>query len=459
MAKVKDIKAREVFNCKGDVTLEVDVILDSDIVGSFIVPNGESVAKYEAIELRDNSTLRVNEDGVQSAVDNVQKKIAPILKGYNPMKQFEIDNLLIEMDGTDNKSNLGANAVLGTSMAIAKAAAAQLNMPLFQYIGGKTARKLPLPIFSMISGGRHSQGNIDIQDFQIIPLNVTNFKDAMIIGKKVYHTLKNILLDRGMSLAVSATGAFMLSVDSHESILKLLNEAVEKTGYKPGIDVGFSMDIAAEMFYSKGKYMLKLDGLELDSLEFINLLEDFVYRYPIVLIEDPLGVDDLDGWRELTRRLSNKIEIVGDDLFASNINRFTIGVEQNITNSILVKPNQIGTLTETLEIVEEAKSLGFGTIISRRSGETEDTTIADIAVATNCGKVKFGSFTRTEGLSKYNRLLRIEDMLGFGTIYQGVKTIKSYSLREDKYLTSLFRPIPAIDSNLNQAPFSSVIDY
>jgi len=350
--------------------------------------------------------------------------IAPHLEGRDPLDQVGVDRMLIELDGTETKGKLGANAILGVSLSVAKAAAADLGLPLYRYIGGAMGRELPLPLFAMISGGRHAGENIDFQDFQIVPLAARSFGEALHVGKDVHVALGEVLREKGMATGTSDTGGYPPVLESNAQALQLMEEAVDKAGYKMGADIGFSMDVAAEMFCQDDKYVLKSEGRELSSEEMVDLLESWIEKYPIVLIEDPLGEDDFDGWKLATRRLGGRVEIIGDDLFTTNMKRFTDGIAQGMANGILVKPNQIGTLTETLEIIGEARAAGYWVVISRRSGETEDTTIADLAVATNCGQVKFGSFSRSEGLAKYNRLLRIEESLGGSAVYRGSEILQ-----------------------------------
>jgi len=422
MATIVKAIAREVFDSRGDPTLEVDVVLSSGAMGSTIVPSGASVGKYEAVELRDKDPKRFKGKGVLSAVRSVSETIAPHLVGRDPLDQVGIDRMLIELDGTETKSKLGANAILGVSLSVAKAAAADLALPLYRYIGGAVGRELPLPLFAMISGGRHAGENIDFQDFQIVPLVAKSFGEALRVGKDVHVALNDVLRDKGLATGVSDTGGYPPVLESNAQALELMEEAVERAGYEAGADVAFSMDVAAEMFYQDGRYILKAEGKELGSEQMVDLLESWVESYPIVLIEDPLGEDDFDGWKLITRRLGGRVQLIGDDLFTTNMRRFAHGAAQGIANGILVKPNQIGTLTETLDIIAAAKTAGYWVVISRRSGETEDTTVADLAVATNCEEIKFGSFSRSEGLAKYNRLLRIEESLGAAAIYRG-KTV------------------------------------
>lgn len=425
MFAIKDIVAREVLDSRADLTLEVDVLLENGVMGRAMIPTGCSVGKHEAVELRDHQSTRFNGKGQLKAIDMIRTEIRPALLGRSPLDQAGIDRLLIRLDGTDNKSRLGANSILGVSMAVAKAAASHLGLSLCAYLGGKTGHEIPLPILTMLCGGKHGGGNVDFQDFQVIPLRARSLHDALAIGKNIYNALKSLMKSQGMPIGVSGTGGFMPTLPSNESALQMLTDAIMLAGYRPGVDVGLSMDVAAEMFYEGKRYHLKSEGRTLTADEFIGLLEQMVDRYPIVLIEDPLGEDDFDGWTEITRRLGDRIELVGDDLFTSNIRRFGLGIDRRMANSILVKPNQIGTLTETLDIIAAARAAGYGVVISRRSGETEDTSIADIAVATNCGKVKFGSFARSEGLSKYNQLLRLEEALGPAALFRGAQVLKA----------------------------------
>lgn len=439
MSTIKKIIAREMFDSRADITLEVDVILDDGSIGRSMIPTGTSVGKHEVVELRDNDSRRFGGKGLLKAINAVTEIIQPALLGKCALEQTEIDRLLLELDGTSDKSRLGANSILGVSMAVAKAAASHQGVSLCRYLGGSVGREIPSPILTMLCGGRHGGGNLDFQDFQIIPLCATRLIESLAIGRKIHAVLKGILQRQGLPVGVSGTGGFMPPLKSNEAALRMLVEAIEQAGYRPGIDVALSMDVAAEMFHQDGRYVLHSEGRILTSDEFIDLLDDLVNRYPIVLIEDALGEDDFQGWQKLTRRLGDRIELVGDDLFSTHIGRFNHGLSLGLANSILVKPNQIGTLSETLDIVATAKTCGYGVVISRRSGETEDCAIADIAIATNCGKVKFGSFARTEGLSKYNQLLRLEEQLGKLAVFRGKDTLKSDLGR----LATLFRPAPA----------------
>ncbi|MGP2868304.1 phosphopyruvate hydratase [Serratia nevei] len=411
MPTIIDICAREVFDSRADITLEVEVVLDSGQRGRSIIPTGCSKGKHEAIEVRDNDPLRFGGQGVLRAIDIVHTVIKPQLCGLSPFAQEEIDRMLIALDGTVNKSRLGANAILGVSLAVANAAAVQSNQSLCDYVSRGREKSMPQPIFSMLSGGMHGDGNCDFQDYQVIALKAPHLEAALQVGKNVHMALKSLLMARGISTGVSGTGGFLPPLSSNEQGLALLLEAIEKAGYEPGVEVGLSMDIAAEMFFKDGRYHLAAEGRTLTTAAFIDNLASLCGRYPIMLMEDPLGEDDFDGWVALTRRLGGEIELVGDDLFTTNLARFEQGVAMRMANSILVKPNQVGTLSETMNLVASAKAAGYGIVFSRRSGETEDTSIADLAVALNGTKVKFGSLARTEAMAKYNQLLRLQDAI------------------------------------------------
>ncbi|WP_395488840.1 phosphopyruvate hydratase (plasmid) [Cedecea davisae] len=411
MPNIIDIRAREVFDSRADITLEVEVVLDSGKRGRCIIPTGCSKGKHEAIEVRDNDPRRFNGQGVLRAMEIVHGVIKPRLCGMSSYAQEEIDRMLIELDGTANKSRLGANAILGVSLAVASAAAMHSNLSLCDYVSHGREKFMPQPIFSMLSGGMHGDGNCDFQDYQVIALKAPDLAAALQVGKNVHMTLKSILTERGISTGVSGTGGFLPPLSSNEQGLALLLEAIGKAGYEAGVEVGLSMDIAAEMFFSDGRYHLAAEGRTLTTAAFIDHLVSLCERYPIVLMEDPLGEDDFEGWIELTQRLGDKIELVGDDLFTTNLARFEQGIAMKMANSILVKPNQVGTLSETVSLVASARAAGYGIVFSRRSGETEDTSIADLAIALNGTKVKFGSLARTEAMAKYNQLLRLQDAL------------------------------------------------
>ncbi|QJY38016.1 phosphopyruvate hydratase (plasmid) [Vibrio europaeus] len=411
MSRIVDVRAREVFDSRADITLEVEVRLDSDKRGRAMIPSGSSMGKHEAVEVRDHDKARFNGKGVLRAIEIVEHTIKPHLYGMSPFDQMAIDRMLIELDGTLNKSKLGANAILGVSLAVARAAAAQRDCSLCDYLSQGREPAIPQPIFSMLSGGMHGDGNCDFQDYQIIALKATDLEAALQVAKNVHCTLKTMLIERGMCTGVSGTGGFLPTLASNEEGLAVLVEAIKRAGYVPGVDVGLSMDIAAEMFFHEGCYQLAAEQRDLTTVEMIDYLVTLCDRYPITLIEDPLGEDDFDGWVALTQRIGERIELVGDDLFTTNQQRFDLGLNLNMANAILVKPNQIGTLSETIQIVDSANQAGYGIVISRRSGETEDTSIADLAVALGCPKVKFGSLARTESMAKYNQLLRLKDAI------------------------------------------------
>ncbi|TBM25861.1 phosphopyruvate hydratase [Hafnia paralvei] len=411
MLTITDIRAREVFDSRADITLEVEVVLNSGKRGRSSIPTGCSKGKYEALEVRDNDPKRFNGQGVLRAIEIVHTLIKPRLCGMSPYAQEEIDGMLISLDGTANKSRLGANAILGVSLAVANAAAVQSNMSLCDYISRDREKFMPQPIFSMLSGGMHGDGNCDFQDYQVIALNAPHLEAALQVGKNVHMALKSILMARGISTGVSGTGGFLPTLSSNEQGLTLLMEAIGEAGYEAGVDVGLSMDIASEMFFKDGRYHLAAEGRILSTSAFIDYLASLCESYPIMLMEDPLGEDDFEGWTTLTQLLGGKIELVGDDLFTTNLTRFEQGIAMKMANSILVKPNQVGTLSETVRLVTSAKEAGYGIVFSRRSGETEDTSIADLAVALNATKVKFGSMARTEAMAKYNQLLRLQDVI------------------------------------------------
>ncbi|MGI0119824.1 phosphopyruvate hydratase [Zooshikella sp. RANM57] len=418
MCYIANLVAREVFDSRADLTLEVEVILNTGKAGRAIVPSGCSKGKHEAVEVRDNDLSRFEGKGVLKAINVVTHIIKPHMVGLSPFDQRAIDEILLALDGTPNKQHLGANAVLGVSLAVAKAAANQLTMSLCDYIGQDCVKSMPLPIFSMLSGGMHGDGNADFQDFQIIPQGAADLEEALQIGKNVYRALKSILLQRGMCTGASGTGGLLPVLSSNEEGLRMLEQAIDLAGYCPGDDIGLSMDIAAEMFYANGVYHLKSEGRTVSTCEFTQYIEQLCDRYPIALIEDPLGEDDVEGWVALTQKLGDRIELVGDDLFTTNNARFQLGLSLKMANAILVKPNQIGTLTETLDMIRFAQASGYSVVMSRRSGETEDTCISDLAVATCCNKVKFGSLARLESMAKYNQLLRLKESLGDQALYR-----------------------------------------
>ncbi len=423
--KITKIHAREVFDSRGIPTVGVEVTLDSGTLGEAIVPSGASVGIYEALELRDNDPNRFLGKGVLKAIQNVNETIAPSLIGVDISNQQLIDSHLIDMDGTENKSNLGANAILGVSLASAKAAAKAHNLPLYRYIGGIVSYELPLPMLSMIGGGAHAGWNMDFQDFMMIPTGARSFKESLMMAYNVYDSLKTIIQDKGFR-GVADTGGFCPLLKSNIEGLDLLIDGIEEAGYHPGKDVCIGTDVASAMFYKKGKYVLRVEKKEMDSDSMIDFLEDLISKYPLISIEDGLSEEDWEGWTLLTQRLGKKVQLIGDDLFATNIKLLKKGIEMEIANAILVKLNQIGTLTETLKVVKLAKESGYTPVISRRSAETEDTTIADLAVATGAGQIKFGSMSRSEGLAKYNRLLKIEEELNGSAIYSRNRVLQYF---------------------------------
>lgn len=419
MAGIKEVKAREIFDSRGNPTVEVDVVLQSGIMGRAAVPSGASTGSREAVELRDADKKRFSGKGVLRAVDNVNKLIAPELIGKDAAEQEKIDKLMIGLDGTENKGRLGANAILGVSLAVAKAAAAEACMPVYRYLGGQGATRLPIPFLNILNGGKHADNNVDIQEFMIAPVGATSFKEAMRYAIEVYHNLKVILKTKGLSAAVGDEGGFAPNLSHNEEALEVIIAATEKAGYKPGKDIAIVLDPAASEFYQDGKYLLKADSKNLDSEELVDYYTSLVSRYPIISIEDALAENDWDGWKILTRKLGDRIQLVGDDIFVTNPKILAKGIAEGIANSILIKLNQIGTLTETLETVNLAKKAGYTCMFSHRSGETEDSFLADITVATNAGQLKTGAPARSERLAKYNQLLRIEEELGDKAVFKG----------------------------------------
>lgn len=411
---IESIKALEVLDSRGNPTVQVEVVTEGGFCGTAIVPSGASTGSYEAIELRDTEEKRYGGKGVQKAVENVNRKIAKKLEKMNVYDQIKIDRTLIELDGTDNKGRLGANSILGVSLAVAKAAANSLGTELYQYIGGVNAKILPMPMMNILNGGKHSDNNINIQEFMIIPLGAKDFKTSLQMGVEVYNALKTLLKEKGYSVAIGDEGGFAPNLENEEQALDCLVDAILKAGFEPKTQVAIALDVAATEMQEEAKkigedgYYFWKTGTFKTQAEMIEYLEGLVNKYPIVSIEDGLGEEDWDGWRMLTERLGNRIQLVGDDLFVTNIKRLQAGINKKIANSILIKPNQIGTLTETLETIELAKTKGYTTVISHRSGETEDTTIADLAVAVNSGQIKAGAPCRTDRVAKYNRLLKIE---------------------------------------------------
>ncbi|MCD6528000.1 MAG: phosphopyruvate hydratase [Desulfuromonas sp.] len=428
MGEIMDIYAREILDSRGNPTIEVDVLLESGILGRAAVPSGASTGEREALELRDGDMSRYLGKGVQKAVENVNEKICDALIGWEASDQAGVDAKLIELDGTETKSNLGANAMLGVSLACARAAAEESGLPFYQYLGGPNAKELPMPMMNIINGGEHADNNVDIQEFMIMPVGAPSFKEALRMGAEIFHALKKVLKDKGYNTAVGDEGGFAPNLKSNEEALQVIMEAIEAAGYKPGDDILLALDVAASEIYSDGKYNFANEEQAIKTAEeTVAFYSDLVDRYPIISIEDGLAENDWDGWKLMTEQLSDKIQIVGDDLFVTNSKILKEGIDKGIANSILVKVNQIGTLTETLEAIEMAKRAGYTCIISHRSGETEDSTIADLAVATNAGQIKTGSLCRTDRICKYNQLLRIEDELEGISIFNGKNVF--YNLR------------------------------
>jgi enolase len=422
MTAIIDIAAREILDSRGNPTIEVDVTLESGAMGRAAVPSGASTGAHEAVELRDGDTDRYNGKGVQNAVEAVMGEIFDALAGQDVEDQIEIDQMLIDLDGTPNKGRLGANAILGVSLACAKAAAAEMDVPLFRYVGGVYARTLPVPLMNVINGGAHADNPIDIQEFMIMPVAAESVSEAIRIGAEVFHALKKQLSGAGLNTNVGDEGGFAPNLASADAALGFLTKAIEAAGYQPGEDVYLALDVASTEFYRDGWYHLEGEGKVLDAGGMVRYLDDLVARYPIISIEDGMAEDDWDGWLALTQALGAKVQLVGDDLFVTNPKRLGEGIAKGVANSILVKVNQIGTLSETLEAVERAHRAGYTAIMSHRSGETEDATIADLAVATNCGQIKTGSLSRSDRLAKYNQLIRIEERLGDAGRYAG-KTV------------------------------------
>ena len=419
MAMIQKIHAREILDSRGNPTVEVDVVLNNGIMGRAAVPSGASTGSREAVELRDKDESRYLGKGVLKAVENVNKFIAGEIMGMDPEKQQEIDKKMIALDGTENKAKLGANAILGVSIAVAKAAALNKGLPIYAFIGGKDAKRLPIPFFNILNGGKHADNNVDIQEFMIAPIGAPSFKEALRYAAETYHNLKSVLKLKGLSTAVGDEGGFAPNLSSNEEAIKVIITAIEKSGYKPGKDISIVLDPAASEFYQQGKYLLKADNRMLTSDEMVSYYDNLVSKYPIISIEDALAENDWDGWKVLTDRLGKKIQLTGDDIFVTNPKILKEGIEKGIGNSVLIKLNQIGTLTETLETIEIAKKAGYTCVFSHRSGETEDSFLADITVATNAGQLKTGAPARSERLAKYNQLLRIEEELGNKAIYDG----------------------------------------
>ncbi|HEY3308651.1 MAG TPA: phosphopyruvate hydratase [Desulfuromonadaceae bacterium] len=420
MSEIVDVYAREILDSRGNPTLEVEVFLESGAFGRAAVPSGASTGEREALELRDGDKSRYLGKGVLKAVDNVNNQIADELIGMDADDQVGIDMKMLELDGTEYKSNLGANAILGVSLAVAKAAADEAGQPLYKYIGGAGARELPLPMMNIINGGAHADNNVDIQEFMIMPAGATCFAEALRMGAEIFHALKTVLKGKGYNTAVGDEGGFAPNLKSNEEALEVIMEAIVKAGYKPGEDVLLALDVASSELFKDGKYTLENESQKVKTpAEMVDFYENLVNKYPIISIEDGMAENDWDGWKLLTDRLGKRIQIVGDDLFVTNPKILKEGIQKGIANSILIKLNQIGTLTETLEAIEMAKRAGYTTVISHRSGETEDTTLADLAVAVNAGQIKTGSLCRTDRVAKYNQLLRIEDELDTCALFRG----------------------------------------
>ncbi|MFY9174297.1 MAG: phosphopyruvate hydratase [Peptococcia bacterium] len=419
MSYIVDVYAREVLDSRGNPTVEVEVTLEDGSFGRAIVPSGASTGAYEAVELRDGEPDRFLGKGVMKAVTNVNTIIAPALLDAYALDQVAIDNMLIELDGTPNKGKLGANAILGVSLAVAKAAADCVGLPLYRYIGGANAKELPVPMMNILNGGQHADNNVDIQEFMILPVGAASFAEGLRMGTEVFHNLRNVLKEKGYNTAVGDEGGFAPNLSSNEEALEVIVEAIQRAGYKPGEDICLALDVAASELFSDGKYHLAGEGLDKTSAQMVDYYSNLVNKYPIISIEDGLAEDDWEGWKLLTQNLGTRIQLVGDDLFVTNTEKLAKGISMGVANSVLVKVNQIGTLTETLNTIEMAKRAGYTAVISHRSGETEDVTIADLAVAVNAGQIKTGAPSRTDRVAKYNQLLRLEDELDQAAIYRG----------------------------------------
>jgi len=426
MSEIIHVQAREILDSRGNPTVEVEVALISGIIGRASVPSGASTGEHETLELRDGNSKRYRGLGVQKAILNIHQKIRPELIGMDCFEQRKIDRMMIELDGTDNKRNLGANSILGVSLACARAASERYGMSLFRYIGGLTAKDMPVPMVNILNGGKHADNNVDLQEFMIMPAGAKNFRESLRMASEVFHSLRSVLKKKGYNTAVGDEGGFAPNLRSNEEALVLIMEAIRTANYRPGKDIFIALDPAASSFYEKGKYILAAEKKPKKSAEdMVEFYSRLVKNYPIVSIEDGLAEDDWKGWKLLTDELGSKIQIVGDDIFVTSKKRLEKGIELGVANSILIKVNQIGTLTETMETIQRAKEAGYTTVISHRSGETEDTSIADIAVAMNCGQIKSGSVSRSERLAKYNQLLRIEEELGDTAVWRGMSALYS----------------------------------
>ncbi|WP_338824666.1 Enolase [Moorella humiferrea] len=428
MTIINDILAREILDSRGNPTVEVEVVLEGGGWGRAAVPSGASTGAYEAVELRDKDEKRYFGKGVLDAVNNVNAIIAPELVGMDALDQREVDRQLIELDGTPNKGKLGANAILGVSLAVAKAAADALGLPLYRYLGGVNAHTLPVPMMNILNGGKHADNNVDIQEFMVMPAGAGSFAEALRMGAEVFHSLKAVLKGKGLNTAVGDEGGFAPNLRSNVEAIEVILEAITKAGYEPGKDCFIALDPAATELYKDGKYVFAGEGVTRTTAEMVDFWAELVDKYPIISIEDGLAEDDWEGWQELTKRLGHKVQLVGDDLFVTNTERLARGIEMGAANAILIKVNQIGTLTETLDAIEMAKKAGYTAVVSHRSGETEDTTIADIVVAVNAGQIKTGAPSRTDRVAKYNQLLRIEEELDAVALYPGLKAF--YNLKK-----------------------------
>ena len=426
MSEILDIIAREILDSRGNPTVEVDVYLSTGDMGRAAVPSGASTGEHEAIELRDKDAKRYKGKGVLTAVDNVNTKIAPVLVGMDALDQVGIDKMLLEIDGTEYKSNLGANATTDVSVAVARAASVFLGVPLYRYLGGPFAREIPVPMMNVINGGKHADNNVDLQEFMIMPIGAPNFREALRYAAETFHSLRDLLIKKNLATGVGDEGGFAPNLKSNTEPFDFIVAAIEKAGYKPGVDIAIAIDAAASSFYKDGKYILASEkNPERTSEEMIEFYEGLVKKYPIVSIEDGLDENDWKGWKLLTRKLGNKIQIVGDDLFVTNVKYLEKGIKENAANSVLIKVNQIGTLTETMNTIETARRARFTTVFSHRSGETEDSWLADVAVSCNAGQLKTGSTSRSERLAKYNQLMRIEEELGTDAVFRGKKVLYS----------------------------------
>lgn len=414
---IAEVKAREILDSRGNPTIEVDLMLEDGAFGSAAVPSGASTGENEAVELRDGDPERFQGKGVLKAVENVMNEIRPAVLGLNAFDQAALDRMLIELDGSSNKGNLGANAILGVSLAAAKACANELGIPLYRYLGGVDARRLPIPMMNILNGGAHADNNVDIQEFMIMPVGACCFSDALRMGSEIFHTLKKVLKGMGLNTAVGDEGGFAPNLRSNEEALKVIVRAIDEAGYEPGGNVWIALDSAASSFYKNGVYDLKGEGTKKSAEQMVDFYEDIIGRYPIISLEDGLDENDWDGWALMTERLASTVQLVGDDIFVTNVELLKKGIENVIANSILIKLNQIGTLTETISAVNLASANGYTSIVSHRSGETEDTTISDFVVALGTGQIKTGSVSRTDRIAKYNQLLRIEEDLGVGALY------------------------------------------